>query len=87
MAIILSTNVAGQECIYDNCGDCRDCGENPNRISTGCGNNDGFYTTRPESIARYKKEHANIIVEPYVKCVHSWDDWGLGPLKTDNGKP
>ena len=80
MTLILSTNITGQECIYDNCGGCRACGENPNRVAAGCGKGNGFYTTYPERIARYKKENPDIVVEKYIQCVQSWNDWGLGPL-------
>jgi len=52
--IIFSKNAAGKECVFDNCGDCRECGNNPNRIACGC-QNDGFYTTRPERIKRYRE--------------------------------
>ncbi len=53
--IVFSKNAAGKECVYENCGECRECGDNPNRISCGC-EFDGFYTTRQDRIERYKKE-------------------------------
>jgi len=83
MSIVLSTNIAGQECIYDNCGDCRACGENPNRVM-GCDGKGGFYTVRPESIARYKKLNDYISDKKYLQLIHSWDDWRLGPFKPEN---
>ena len=55
MTIVFAKNSAGQDCVYDNCGDCRECGENPNRIAKGC-EADGYYTTRPDRIERYRKE-------------------------------
>lgn len=49
MSIVFGKNSAGKDCMFEDCGECRECAQNPSRISCGC-EKGGYYTTNPKKI-------------------------------------